>query len=244
MKPVSDENVLDGVHFPYSILMFFSVLSLLFRKNRLPFHVKHVTILVILFGMLLEGHRSMPIAVLFAILIAKSNIRSILTWASLAAIGLLMIISYPYFQDGTNAFKADASVESRLFINANRINLALTHIDLGIGLPSKTASLEYGFDIENENRFQQRALTVDAGYLDILLRWGAVLGFLFMLALFYISKECLLIATQSKQISLFSVSYLPLALINFSWSIFTWEHGVVLIGALVASDIVKNKVRT
>ena len=241
ISEVSPGNFIDGVHIPFPSILFFSFIMLLCRKVALPKSIVAILAIIILIGILLEGHRSMAIAAVLTTLIAHARAKGYYLWIFAASAGLIATLLLPVLPVITNALVSDDSIVSRLIMNEMRLDLAVSNIDLGIGLPSSEASLGYGFDIDNENRFQQRPLTIDAGYLDILLRWGLPLGVAFLIGLFIVATKCRNCANLQGRASLYASALLPLFIVNLTWSIFTWEHGIVLLAAFIASDIVQIK---
>lgn len=240
MGRVAEDDMWQGVHFPQPTLVLLALVLVLFRVADVGVRARAFLVVLLGCGVVLEGHRSMAAAALLllaASILKGKRISSGLTFA--VAAGTILLTALIASTSLPERIRDDASVVSRESLNVLRVAVLAEHFRWGVGVPSDETALAFGFDKENEDRFRRRLLTVDSGYLDLFLRIGVFGGVLFLSTMLLLIKKMKARVERAGERSLTWFAVVPLFTMAFTWSVFTWEHGLLLIGALVAIDILK-----
>src|SRR5690606_14308344 len=99
---------------------------------------------------------------------------------------------------------------------------------LGYGFVHKNAAINEKYIDFTSNRFTERFEVIDSGYVDVLIKFG-ILGLLLILSLWlFIIKKAFSNKSSSRLFArvcgLFIAQYF---LINYTWSVFTYSHGLI-----------------
>lgn len=134
----------------------------------------------------------------------------------------------------------DSALSSRDIYNEFRWKAIEKRPYFGYGFIHKSAPITKKFNKIKNNRFAESFGVIDSGYVDMLIKFG-YLGTFFYLLLWgkYILKP-LFNPTKNTFIQLAMAAYiLQYYLISYTWSVFTFSHG--LIPAFIALFLITTK---
>jgi hypothetical protein len=187
-------------------------------------------------GVLLQEHLSVTLATLLAICIVviRADMRRpkriiLLGIAILAgAVGTIALVAaLPDWLLDSDARFVQALI-SRVLIGEVRIAYLAEHVLFGYGFIHESSQLGLAIGEEARGLHDLRLATIDAGYLDLLLKFGT-LGT--VVAVWLYVRFCRAIAVSAGPESRALVVYLLLFLaVMLTWSVLTYMHGIVFIG--------------
>lgn len=197
---------------------------------------------LIIVAIVLEGHRSLLLGLLCAVVIflyGKYRNKFSLWLGRLILLFpfIFLLIVAPYVQ---NLLVNDAAFQSRFNINAIRFDYLQEQLYWGYGFIDENSSLGLEASLTARSRFQETFGTVDFGYLDIALKFGLVGGVFFLLFFVWLGLKAFL--SRDLLFQLASSFMLGLFIINLTWSMFTYAHGILLAALLSAMIITRYKV--
>ena len=233
-EPVGEQG---GLH-----LLFASVIALAFffqlvrtRENATP--AGWAGLLVLAVGLVIQPHRAVflvTLAVLFGYWFVFGSIRErllltgvgiVMGAAVVAVIGLAPIINSLVgpFQE---LAQFEGAIGSRLNVAAVRIGLILQEPVFGYGFIDESSPMGAIIAERAANRFEQTLGVVDAGYLDLAIRFGLVGVVAFTAAYILLAYRGVFRSSEpiARMMGVFLASYLGIGL---TWSVMTYIHGIV-----------------
>ncbi len=234
----------EGFHFftpTYVYLAYVLVLGFWYERARPPVWVAPVFVLLSL-GIILQGHTSLAVvgvmvavALPFVGEVRRSTFRRWVTAGAVAAIviGVSMDAGGPATALSESARNQvtyrEGSIGARITYNQFRLAAWGTRPLLGFGLLDEQASLGETLTSESTNRFTATVGTVDAGYVDLLVRFG-ILGTTVYLLWFgrsiFVARKVGERGATRDALTLFLLSML---VVNLVWSVLTYSHGLIAI---------------
>jgi O-antigen ligase len=192
--------------------------------------------LLLLGGLGLQGHRSVFLAALVAVgalvLLRLRKRRGVAAAALLATGVALVAVSQRQLLEAVVAAPIreivlqEGAIASRLRADANRWAAFAERPLFGYGFVDESSPLGARFMLGSLSRFEQTLGTVDGGYLDLLVRFGAVGSIAFVCAFAAVPLGTLRRTREdwlSRGAAVFLLSYLGIAL---TWSVFSYPHGI------------------
>ncbi len=238
-EPVVYGDRAEGIHVRYS-----SLVGLAFILSLIKFHYRgsysHLAFLLFnLIFLMIQPHKAVFLTTLGMVVVyylLLSNIKTKLIFSSffgaiLALVfltGNINIVQDNVVQPAEQVVKGEGVIGSRLEISALRISLWLQEPEFGYGFIDKNTPLGSYIESQAPSRFSEKLGVVDAGYIDLLVRFGYVglgiflLAYLYWFFTFYRSSD----KFSVKMLSLLILSFL---LISVSWSVMTYLHGIVVL---------------
>jgi hypothetical protein len=226
-----------SIHVMYPQLISAALFLVLFDKSVLPRPLGYIHVAPVLAaGVLLQEHLSVTLATLLAICIVviRADMRRpkriiLLGIAILAgAVGTIALVAaLPDWLLDSDARFVQALI-SRVLIGEVRIAYLAEHVLFGYGFIHESSQLGLAIGEEARGLHDLRLATIDAGYLDLLLKFGT-LGT--VVAVWLYVRFCRAIAVSAGPESRALVVYLLLFLaVMLTWSVLTYMHGIVFIG--------------
>ena len=217
------------------VYAFFISLNYLYDKSERRMLIPIFAKLTILMALYLSGFRSLTLAVLLGegyrhfvrLPMAKNLKRVILSMGVVLGLGLYGSLVF-------QSFIEDEAIASRITVNEARINHFQDHWLFGLGYLGKESEIGQDIELASVSRFDSTIKVVDAGYFDLLLRFG-VLGS--VIYLFFLFKGFKYLDANSK---VFLTMAIP---VGITLSVFTFEFGIIALSLLVWNRI-NNSERT
>tara|TARA_R110002167_G_scaffold360062_2_gene577446 strand:+ start:21838 stop:23088 length:1251 start_codon:yes stop_codon:yes gene_type:complete len=204
--------------------------------------------LVFSIGLILAGHSSITITTITLIglstFILRGKVATSVFGVLRFTIAIITLALLTLYSDSINNFvsdvlsKEDSAISSREKYNVFRWDAIMDSPYLGYGFVHKNAPINEKYIDFTSNRFTERFEVIDSGYVDVLIKFG-IFGLLAIISLWlYIIKKAFGNKTPShflaKVCGLFILQYF---LINYTWSVFTYSHGLIP-GIMVAYIII------
>lgn len=237
--PVIDTDAGEGLHLYYATFIWLAALIVLGEQLKRKTWVGALMLSMLCAGFVLEGHRSMAAGFLVGAIVMLGIQMMIWRKVPVGAYSLVLIVLGLFvcsFVLYSQLLVFDESVVSRASINAFRWAEVDRHAWLGLGLPGSESTIARNYSDVALSRFDARLLTVDSGYLDILIRWGWILGPIYVVCWIVLAS---LIGARVSRKGAPGVFYPLMAgsvFATFGWSLLTWEHGLIVLFAAFAID--------
>lgn len=205
---------------------------------------KFISILIFLFvGIILADHLSLVIGTIFSLLflnfLYNKNSFSFSNFIVKSSILLSIVFVIFVFSDNlrnnfNNAIVSitkgtDVALSSRDIYNEFRWKAIEKKPYFGYGFIHKSAPITKKFNNINNNRFAESFGVIDSGYVDMLIKFGYLGTFIYLLLWgIYIIKP-LINPSKHYLIQLSMATYLlQYYLVSYTWSVFTFSHGLIL----------------
>ena len=234
-------NHVRGYYPTYMSLAFF-LYYVSFQNKQIKLK-KFIIIGVILFiGLVIAGHFSLVFGTLFALVVisvfynkTKFSWGRILTRGfTLFSILFIIIISFSDVrkhivnQYEMIAYGTDVALVSRDIYNEFRWKAIEERPLSGYGFIHKSSPLTSKFRTINENRFAESFGVIDSGYVDLLIKFGYLGTFIYLLLWARVIFPILFRPQKYHILQLGMAAYLmQYFLINYTWSVFTFSHGLI-----------------
>lgn len=248
VAPPLYKEIYDGgadyvrVYFPTYISMAAFLVYVDWQRNRLSGLSFLFVLSVLVFSMIIAAHLSIVLTTLAGIVGVnftwhKRNVWRLKgTFLKIAAIVLVVVTGYGAitpFRLKVNTFfdvvlfGADVSLSSRERINEFRWDAISQSPVLGYGFIHKEAPIMAKFQTNEDNRFMQKLGVIDSGYVDLLVRFGYLGTFLYLLIVStYIFSQFRLARPRLYSLAMAGFIFQYMA-INYTWSVFTYAHGII-----------------
>lgn len=239
------KTMLDGSYQGIIQVYFLTYLSLsvflLMGKYMHHTEAKSKTIFLILFLLYIlsiAGHRAIFLTTLmcFSLFIFVKLFKKILTKinkpiivSSFVIIFFTSIGAFIRFYFQVNQVEnLDASIASRLIYDALRIDLISNRPFFGYGFIHNSSAITSQLPIDFSSVYKETLTTVDSGYVDLMLRFGGIGTIFYLFPFAYISfKRIIFNRKYNYEQILLAFFIAQYFLINISWSVFSYEHGLV-----------------
>jgi O-antigen ligase len=240
-NPVNlESSIFEGIHIFSAMYIFLAITIITCQLTSDISMWKRSLVLITMFTALaFEGHRSVLYSALvtsFFYISLKFTFKRMAATFYFALFTMLLLFAF-YGSPLTDEFVFNVlsdvssnkgSIGSRLNYNYFRIEAFSDRPLLGYGFQHESSkTVKYYFKGE-ESRFTSALGTVDAGYIDLLVRFGVIGSFVFLFIFGYslykkwVSTDKSDIFTHAILIYLFSYF-----IISLTWSVFTYSHGII-----------------
>ena len=230
------------IYFPTYISLALFLFYVKWQKKMIS-SKKMIFIFLILFsGLIIAGHFSLTVSTLFSLgfiyfiwhkkvsinwylFIKKTIYLFILIGIILSSSQKLRIFTVDSIELIVSG--ADVALSSRDRYNKFRWDTIEKNPYLGYGFIHKNAQIMKNFETLDTNKFMEKLGVIDSGYVDLLIRFGYI-GMFFYLVVFgsYITT----VLTQKKPLvySLSMAAFLfQYYFMNYTWSVFSFTHGII-----------------
>ena len=202
-------------------------------------------------GMILAGHFALTLPTILMItyyfVVLKrqtdSKVKMFFKSILLLILGIYLVFLIPSIENEITAIVKNENValSSRDMYNAFRWRAIYEKPFFGYGFIHESAEITNHFLDINNNRFAEKFGVIDSGYVDILIKFGAV-GLVFLLYtwlknIFKVLKKLNKYNPLELLCSFYLLQYLAT---TYTWSVFTYNHG--LIPGFIAIFIIINKI--
>lgn len=202
-------------------------------------------------GMILAGHTALTLPTVLMITYyfivlnrqTDSRVKKVFKSLLLLILGLYLVFLIPSLEHEINAIikKEDVALSSRDEYNAFRWRAIYEKPFFGYGFIHESTEITNHFKDINNNRFAEKFGVIDSGYVDILIKFGVV-GLIFLLYawlknIFIVIKKLNKYEPLEVLCSLYLLQYLAT---TYTWSVFTYNHG--LIPGFIAIFLIINKI--
>jgi hypothetical protein len=237
-EPVTPGAPLEGLHiFPSTILLTAIASELLAARS---VHKGRVAIFVV--AQAAEGHASLEVAAVLILVVAWLQHRAWHRWRdqvapnpprSLGWIGAAwaaaVVATAGVFlsQQGRifdNIMQTD-TMASRVFVSAKRLDDIRDHFWFGVGLPGRTSRIALEYADDAASRFSDTVRVADFGYIDLMLRYGA-LGTAPYIALWLYSAAFVWRRASSWRGSVYPTLVAGFVFVNISLTVFSTSPGL------------------
>jgi O-antigen ligase len=134
----------------------------------------------------------------------------------------------------------DVALSSRYIYNEFRWDAIKERPMFGYGFIHKDASVTKSVRLIDDNRFAEKFGVIDSGYIDLLIKYGYI-GMTLYLILW--AKNFIPIILKPSKYRLLQIGMslylLQYFLVNYTWSVFSFAHG--LVPAFIALYLIKSK---
>ncbi|MDA9803132.1 hypothetical protein N9B77_00225 [Flavobacteriaceae bacterium] len=234
----------------YISLAWFFVCNKKILKEIKGLHFIFYSILFIA-GLILAGHFALTLPTIlmityyFVVLKRQTDLKVKMFFKSilLLILGAYLVFLIPNLEYQITAIinNEDIALSSRDIYNAFRWRAIYEKPFFGYGFIHDSAEITNHFKDINNNRFAEKFGVIDSGYVDILIKFGAV-GLVFLLYtwlknIFTVLKKLNKYNSLEVLCSLYLLQYLAT---TYTWSVFTYNHG--LIPGFIAIFIIINKI--
>lgn len=237
----------EGIHIRYSTIILVAVLIAYIDLREKYSQIRLVSFLIQYAFLFIQPHNSVLLASIvvlglhflynsrltlkqsafdLAIIFSGFMVSILFIFVPVIRMGVLSIFYQIFYLQG--------SIGSRITTNAFRWDLFSERPILGYGFIDETSALGAPVKSAAISRFTQTFGVIDAGIIDILIRFGLI-GFLaWVVALF------LAIRGSGKDFLIFKLLLAAYFLTSFTWSVFTYSFGI-LVMSIVFALCVKNQ---
>ncbi|MCG8506134.1 MAG: hypothetical protein MI755_16135 [Sphingomonadales bacterium] len=233
-EPVGEDG---GLHLKFASVIALAFLFQLVRTTENATPARWAGLLVLTVGLAIQPHRSVflvTLAVLFGYWFLFGSVRERLLQTGggvVAGVALLTVIGLGPIVDSLvgpirELTQLEGAIGSRLNISALRISLILQEPVFGYGFIDESSPMGAIIAERAANRFEQTLGVVDAGYLDLAIRFGLVGVFAFTAAYILLAYRGVFRSSEpiARMMGVFLASYLGIGL---TWSVMTYIHGIV-----------------
>jgi len=223
-----------------SLALFLYCINLKFSSSR---SIKdRVIVVILLLGLVLAAHSSLVIMTAFGFILYKYLYNNNLILDKFSIIGTialsifsilfaLVFVDELYYSllntiDGIITGK-DNALSSRDIYNEFRWEAINKKKEIGYGFIHQSSNFMKEINTINTNRFMERFTVIDSGYVDMFLKYGYT-GTAIILVIFtkYFTKG--FFNKYKNPLSLaMSVYLLQYIFINYTWSVYTFAHGII-----------------
>lgn len=241
-EPVLPDIRAEGIHVRYSTLV-----VLAFTLSLIRFYYKRTYNNLMLFFvmfvfLIIQPHKSVYLVTLSlyaGYFIFLSNLKTkILSFAFVFGVFLgflgtnnLGVIQDVIVKPFTHVVKGEGVIGSRLDMSALRISYWLKEPLFGYGFINEDTKIGISVETASASRFNSTLGIVDAGYIDLLVRFGVIGLAFFVVFYFYWFIKTFNYRNEfyCKIFALFILSYV---FVSISWSVMTYVHGIVTLAML------------
>ncbi|GAA3619055.1 O-antigen ligase family protein [Flavivirga jejuensis] len=121
----------------------------------------------------------------------------------------------------------DTSLNARDIYNEFRWEAINKQKNLGYGFIHQSSSFMKEIKISGSNRFMERFTVIDSGYVDLLIKFGYIGTILLILVLIIYYSRGFLKSYKNPLSLAMSIYLMQYVFINYTWSVFTFAHGIV-----------------
>lgn len=179
---------------------------------------KFIPVTIIVIAGILTNYMTILLGILVLIFTKKVKIFTIICTCIISFIVIMV------------DFEASSiSVISRFALNAERLNMITDSYFLGWGFVGENFVNNIGYRFEGDNRFTNTISVVDAGYIDLFLRFGLPGGLLFLICLVLFLRS----HVSSEMYQTFYVVIFITLLINATYAVFTSSNGILGMSVLI-----------
>jgi hypothetical protein len=231
------EEIFRAYYPTYMSLAWFFVYFKLLNKSLKRIHFIFYSILFST-SLFLAGHFALTFSTIFFIslhvlIVQKQKSFSIKTvFRGALALGLIsyLVLLTPVLSTNINSIISgdNTAISSRNIYNKHRWVAIYEKPFSGYGFIHKSADITQDYVDNGENRFMERFEVIDSGYVDILIKFGFV-GLVLTLLIWVkpvirILKNQRFYSYLEVVCSLYILQYI---LVNYTWSVFTFNHGLI-----------------
>lgn len=242
VPPLYDQGTYVRTFFPtyISLALFIYAVNIKFmdvKKN------KYYAIVGLLFlGLFFAAHLSLTLTTLAGFIlyvyVFDKNLRihkyTAGRFAAMAFIGLTMVLLSVrgLYENVASTVEGiitgeDNALSSRDVYNEFRWEAINKQKELGYGYIHQSSHFMKGINTISSNRFMERFTVIDSGYVDMLIKYGFIGTTILMLALVWYYAKGFLKKYKNPLATAMSIYLLQYVFINYTWSVFTFAHGIV-----------------
>lgn len=224
----------ENIHIKYPMFILFAYFLLIDNTVIRNPYLRSTMRFLLFMGVILQSHMSITLLFLIIFCVAWLYKRVEITKTlkvSIAASAILIFSGYALISNKNvfeNIVSESSSIASRFLINQYRFDYIYQEPILGYGFIHEDSSLGAIFNGSSIGLHDKRLATIDAGYIDILVRFGLLglisIAFLYLLYVSRLNK--LAVDLKGKVFIYFLYGMIPVSL---TWSILTYNHGIISI---------------
>lgn len=223
----------------YDSFMLVAFCYRLTREN--PFNLSNLAMLgILLGGIYVGGYFSLWVASLLILMVIflYRKVHHPLVWMLLAASVALLLVIGLMNEEALGAIwrERQASLDSRTFYNEFRWQLIAREFLSGYGYLSRDTRLVSLHSMTDETGYMSDLTFVDAGYVDLMGRFGLIGTILLLLVPLYF----LGMTAWNRQTVPFILMVFSFYAVNMTWSVFSYPQGIIVL-ALVYAFLYQNK---
>ena len=236
-----DQNFISNENLEVYSLTYISLSVFIYLNDLFKYRITTSRLLLILtfliIGLFLGGHTSIFVTTIFGIFMSFLIIKfpSLLSRKNVLLLAPLCITIFfllynnlnEIFYILTNNDNFSGSINSRAIYNVFRIDAINDNPLFGYGFIHPNAALMSIINIDVFNIYESELNVIDAGYIDLFIKFGYVGGILYLsLLIYYIRKlgSNNLISFHSRVVFiLFMFQYF---IVSITWSVFTYSFGI------------------
>ncbi len=223
-----------------SLALFLYCIDLKFSSSR-SFKDRGIVV-VLLLGLLLAGHSSLIIMTVFGFVLYKYLYNKNLILDRFSIVGTIAILSFSLlfilvfvddlYDDLLNTIDGiitgkDNSLSARDIYNKFRWEAINKKKEIGYGFIHQSSDFMKEINTINTNRFMERFTVIDSGYVDMIIKYGYI-GTIGILLVFTKNFAQGFMKKYRNPLSLaMSVYLLQYVFINYTWSVYTFAHGII-----------------
>lgn len=244
-RPVSYGAPADGLHMGWATWITLSLLLLIFGGASLHSLIRGTRFLLVplqLAGLLVQGHRALAVGTLISLAFValttrrlRSSTLQVAGTCFLLAAMLLSVIVTPQVFDRVfvssyrELVQQSGGIGARITINESRWKLVQEDPFVGYGLLRGGRAAELGLIPGEADRFRNTVGTVDAGFLDLWVRFGLIglIGVLLLVAsgVVYSRRQWLRTGWPAWRLVLgILVAFIAT---SPTWSVLSYFHGLI-----------------
>lgn len=207
-----EAGTMDSLKFELAFFVFLFSAFLLGSRKDVRFSFVFIVFTLAIFA---SGFRS--------VLVGMMLLLSFYYWKRLEAILRTLIVFIIFFITPSvfNGVLNDEAITSRLSVNLSRFQLFMERPFFGYGFISRESELHNMFLSKSISRFDSTVNVVDAGFLDIILRFGVLGGIIYLLVL-----KNIIWGTNQPRLEVVT----GVLLINITLSVLTFGFGLFALG--------------
>lgn len=231
----------DFIQCFFDSFMLFAFCYQLTKEN--PFALNNLWVWVVLLGgIYVGGYFSLLVVALFilGVIFILQNVKHPLVWTMLASsVALLFVIGVIYEEALWNVWKEhQAALDSRTYYNEFRWQLIAKEFLGGYGFLSRDTRLVSLNSMANSSSYMTDLSFVDAGYVDLLGRFGLIgTIFLLLVPIYFLWKT-----TWNRQTLPFILMVISFYAVNMTWSVFSYPQGITVLALVYAYLFQNNKI--
>ena len=201
-----------------------------------------ITIIILFLGLFLAAHLSLTIMtfagfVLYKYVYDKNlslnkfTISRFVFIAFFASSILLLTVGGLYDRISSNIEAVisgeDNALQARDIYNEFRWEAIEKRKTMGYGFIHQSSSFMKDIKISGSNRFMERFTVIDSGYVDLLIKFGYLGTSIFIVILLIYYSQGFFSPYKNPMSLVMSIYLMQYLFINYTWSVFTFAHGIV-----------------
>ncbi len=242
VPPIYHNENFVRTFFPTYISLAIFIYAIRIKFDEIRSLKDRIIILMLFLGLVLAGHLSLTIMTAIGFVLYKyvydkklqfnKFVISRFIFITILSVSMTLITVSGLYERIANNVESiisgeDNALSSRDIYNEFRWEAIEKQKELGYGFIHQSSSFMKDIKILGANRFMERFTVIDSGYVDLLIKFGAIGTIFIMITLIIYYSQGFFVAYKNPLSLAMSIYLMQYVFINYTWSVFTFAHGIV-----------------